>query len=48
MVGDLTCDVHLFEDGHVSGVGSRRRLLEEPRKFRELMMRVRADLLAKT
>jgi N-acyl homoserine lactone hydrolase len=26
MVGDLTYDVHVFEDGHVPGVGSRRRL----------------------
>jgi N-acyl homoserine lactone hydrolase len=26
MVGDLTYDVHLLEDGHVPGVGSRRRL----------------------
>ena len=28
MVGDLTYDVHVFEDGHVPGVGSRRRLRE--------------------
>ena len=26
MVGDLTYDVHVFEKGHVPGVGSRRRL----------------------
>jgi hypothetical protein len=26
MVGDLSYDVHLLEDGHVPGVGSRRRL----------------------
>jgi glyoxylase-like metal-dependent hydrolase (beta-lactamase superfamily II) len=26
MVGDLTYDVHLLEEGHVPGVGSRRRL----------------------
>jgi glyoxylase-like metal-dependent hydrolase (beta-lactamase superfamily II) len=26
MVGDLTYDVHVFEEGHVPGVGSRRRL----------------------
>jgi glyoxylase-like metal-dependent hydrolase (beta-lactamase superfamily II) len=26
MVGDLTCDVHLFEHGHVPGVGKRRGL----------------------
>jgi N-acyl homoserine lactone hydrolase len=26
MVGDLTYDVHLLENGHVPGVGSRRRL----------------------
>jgi N-acyl homoserine lactone hydrolase len=25
MVGDLTYDVHLFDDGHVPGVGNRRR-----------------------
>jgi len=28
MVGDLTYDGHVFEDGHVPGVGSRRRLRE--------------------
>jgi len=28
MVGDLTYDVHVFEHGHVPGVGSRRRLRE--------------------
>ena len=28
MVGDLTYDAHLLEDGHVPGVGSRRRLRE--------------------
>ena len=28
MVGELTYDVHLFEQGHVPGVGSRRRLRE--------------------
>jgi N-acyl homoserine lactone hydrolase len=28
MVGDLTYDVHLFEEGHVPGVGSRPRLPE--------------------
>jgi hypothetical protein len=28
MVGDLTCDAHLLEAGHVPGVGSRRRLRE--------------------
>jgi glyoxylase-like metal-dependent hydrolase (beta-lactamase superfamily II) len=27
LVGDLTYDVHAFEDGQTSGVGSRRRLL---------------------
>jgi N-acyl homoserine lactone hydrolase len=26
MVGDLTYDVHVFEEGHVPGVGSRRQL----------------------
>ena len=26
MVGDLTYDVHVLEEGHVPGVGSRRRL----------------------
>jgi N-acyl homoserine lactone hydrolase len=28
MVGDLTYDVHVLEEGHVPGVGSRRRLRE--------------------
>ena len=28
MVGDLTYDVHVLKDGHVPGVGSRRRLRE--------------------
>jgi N-acyl homoserine lactone hydrolase len=28
LVGDLTYDVHVFEKGHVPGVGSRRRLRE--------------------
>jgi N-acyl homoserine lactone hydrolase len=28
MVGDLTYDVHVLDDGHVPGVGSRRRLRE--------------------
>ena len=40
MVGDLTYDVHLFERGHVPGVGSRRRLREATamvNKMRERM-----------
>ena len=40
MVGDLTYDVHVFEDGHVPGVGSRRRLREASamvNKMRERM-----------
>jgi hypothetical protein len=28
MVGDLTYDAHLLQDGHVPGVGNRRRLNE--------------------
>jgi hypothetical protein len=28
LVGDLTYDAHFLEDGHVPGVGSRRRLRE--------------------
>ncbi len=28
MVGDVTCNAHLLETGHVAGVGSRRRLPE--------------------
>jgi N-acyl homoserine lactone hydrolase len=40
MVGDLTYDVHLFEHGHVPGVGKRRRLQEATamvNKMRERM-----------
>ena len=40
MVGDLTYDVHLFEHGHVPGVGNRRRLQEATamvNKMRERM-----------
>jgi N-acyl homoserine lactone hydrolase len=40
MVGDLTYDVHLFEHGHVPGVGKRRQLQEATamvNKMRERM-----------
>jgi N-acyl homoserine lactone hydrolase len=40
MVGDLTYDIHVFEHGHVPGVGSRRRLREATamvNKMRERM-----------
>jgi glyoxylase-like metal-dependent hydrolase (beta-lactamase superfamily II) len=40
MVGDLTYDIHVFERGHVPGVGSRRRLREATamvNKMRERM-----------
>jgi glyoxylase-like metal-dependent hydrolase (beta-lactamase superfamily II) len=36
MVGDLTYDVHLFEDGQVPGVGSRRRLRESSRMINQM------------
>jgi N-acyl homoserine lactone hydrolase len=36
MVGDLTYDVHLFEDGHVPGVGRRRRLRASTTKIKQL------------
>jgi N-acyl homoserine lactone hydrolase len=39
MVGDLTYDVHLFEDGHVPGVGSRRRLRASTTKIKQLRRR---------
>lgn len=36
MVGDLTYDVHILEDGHVPGVGRRRRLRESTAKVNKL------------
>lgn len=39
MVGDLTYDVHLLEDGHVPGVGNRRQLNESTTAINELMGR---------
>jgi glyoxylase-like metal-dependent hydrolase (beta-lactamase superfamily II) len=36
MVGDLTYDFHLFEDGHVPGVGRRRRLRESTRLINQM------------
>jgi glyoxylase-like metal-dependent hydrolase (beta-lactamase superfamily II) len=40
MVGDLTYDVHVFEHGHVPGVGSRRRLRESTAKINKLRERM--------
>jgi glyoxylase-like metal-dependent hydrolase (beta-lactamase superfamily II) len=40
MVGDLTYDVHVFDDGHVPGVGSRRRLRESTAKISKLRERM--------
>lgn len=39
MVGDLTYDVHVLEDGHVPGVGKRRRLRESTAKVNQLRRR---------
>ena len=39
LVGDLTYDVHVFEDGHVPGVGSRRRLRESTTKIKRMRQR---------
>lgn len=39
MVGDLTYDVHAFEDGHVPGVGSRRRLRESTTMINQMRRR---------
>jgi N-acyl homoserine lactone hydrolase len=36
LVGDLTYDVHVFEKGHVPGVGSRRRLRESTAMVNQL------------
>ncbi len=40
MVGDLTYDVHLFERGHVPGVGSRRRLQEATAMVNKIRERI--------
>jgi glyoxylase-like metal-dependent hydrolase (beta-lactamase superfamily II) len=40
MVGDVTYDIHVFEGGHIPGVGSRRRLRETSDKIRELRGRM--------
>ncbi|HUC37953.1 MAG TPA: N-acyl homoserine lactonase family protein [Acidimicrobiales bacterium] len=39
LVGDLTYDVHVFEDGHVPGVGSRRRLRQSTTMVNQLRRR---------
>jgi N-acyl homoserine lactone hydrolase len=39
LVGDLTYDVHVLEDGHVPGVGSRRRLRESTGKIKQMLQR---------
>jgi N-acyl homoserine lactone hydrolase len=39
LVGDLTYDVHVLEDGHVPGVGSRRRLRESTAKVKRMRQR---------
>ena len=44
LVGDLTYDVHVLEDGHVPGVGSRRRLRESTAKVKRMRQRY-ADLV---
>ncbi len=41
LVGDLTYDVHVLEDGHVPGVGSRRRLRESTAKVKRMRQRYR-------
>jgi N-acyl homoserine lactone hydrolase len=40
MVGDLTYDVHVFEEGHVPGVGIRRRLREATAMVNKLRERM--------
>jgi len=40
MVGDLTYDVHVLEDGHVPGVGSRRRLRRSTALVNQLRQRL--------
>ena len=40
MVGDLTYDVHVFEEGHVPGVGSRRRLRQATAMVKKLRTRM--------
>ena len=42
MVGELTDDVHVLEDGHVPGVGSRRRLRRSTALVNQLRQRMRA------
>jgi glyoxylase-like metal-dependent hydrolase (beta-lactamase superfamily II) len=44
LVGDLTYDVHVFEEGHVPGVGSRRRLRESTAMVNQ-MRRQHPDLV---
>jgi glyoxylase-like metal-dependent hydrolase (beta-lactamase superfamily II) len=44
MVGDLTYDVHVLEDGHVPGVGRRRQLRESTTKVNQLR-RLYSDLV---
>jgi N-acyl homoserine lactone hydrolase len=40
MVGDLTYDVHVLEDGHVPGVGGRRRLRESTANINKMRERM--------
>jgi glyoxylase-like metal-dependent hydrolase (beta-lactamase superfamily II) len=40
MVGDLTYDVHVFEEGHIPGVGSRRRLRESTANINKMRERM--------
>ena len=40
MVGDLTYDVHVLEDGHVPGVGSRRRLRQSTAMVNRLRQQI--------
>jgi glyoxylase-like metal-dependent hydrolase (beta-lactamase superfamily II) len=40
MVGDLTYDVHVFDEGHVPGVGNRRRLRAAAAMVRSLRERM--------
>jgi len=40
MVGDLTYDVHVLEEGHVPGVGSRRRLRQATSMVNKLRTRM--------
>lgn len=41
LVGDLTYDVHVFEEGHVPGIGSRRRVRESTTKIKTIRQRYR-------